>query len=99
MDSAAEWTLHVPPTAANRHVVLQIHYVADAARIYSGDRFVDDNYFNGNSFDLALWRIPTEERGSLRLKVLPMADKLLKRLPESVRADAPVPTESPSGIR
>jgi len=83
---AAEWALHIPATAANRHVVLQIHYVADAARIYSGARLVDDNYFNGDSLDLALWRIPAEDWGYLRLKILPMADKLLKRLPESVRA-------------
>jgi len=70
-DAAAVYKLNIPPDAAGRHVILNIHYAGDAARLYIGSRLYDDNFSNGDPFDLGLWRIPSGQWPNLRLKVLP----------------------------
>jgi beta-galactosidase len=82
---AEVWGLHIPVVAADRRVMLKIHYVGDALRIYDGETLVDDQIFNGDDFDVALWRIPAAEWGNLRVKVLPLSKEILPRLPEPVR--------------
>jgi hypothetical protein len=82
---AEVWALHIPAVAADRRVMLKIHYVGDALRIYNGETLVDDQIFNGDDFDVALWRIPAAEWGNLRVKVLPLSKEILPRLPEGVR--------------
>ena len=84
-DDAAVYTLGIPPTVATRHVTLNINYIGDAARLYVGDKLLDDNFYNGDPFPLALWRIPSSEWASIQLKVLPYSDGLLGRLPDSAR--------------
>jgi beta-galactosidase len=86
-DSAAIYKLSVPKAAASRRVILNIHYIGDMARLYIGDKLYDDNFFNGDPFAIALWRIPKDQWANLRLKVLPATDSLLElhRLPEQAK--------------
>lgn len=82
---AAVYKLEIPSTAASRRLILNIDYVGDAARLYIGDRLVDDNFFNGDAFPIALWRIPAGDRAKLQLKVLPYSEGLNDRLPAEAR--------------
>ncbi len=79
---AAVYKLSIPASAANRHVLLNIHYIGDAARLYVGDKLFDDNFYNGDPFPLALWRIPATDWPNIHLKVLPFSDGLMGRLPD-----------------
>ncbi len=83
---ASVWKLTNLPAGSNGRILLQIQYVGDALRIYNGDTLIDDNFFNGDSFDLGLWRIPAGEWGALRIKVLPISQKIWQRVTEGVRA-------------
>ena len=83
---AAVDTLNIPPSAAGRPVILNIHYIGDAARLYVGDRLFDDNFYNGGPFPVPLWRIPVSDWPKIRLKVLPYSDGLLGRLPAQAQA-------------
>jgi hypothetical protein len=80
--------LNIPAAAANRRVILNIHYIGDAARLYVGGKLCDDNFFNGDPFAIALWRIPPDQWPAIRLKILPWSDALAARLPEQARAIA-----------
>jgi hypothetical protein len=82
---AAVYKLNIPITAENRHLILNIHYIGDAARLYVGNKLYDDNFFNGDPFALGLWRIPASQWPGIRLKVLPYSDGLAGRLPEEAR--------------
>ena len=82
---ASVWKLTGVPGESKGRAILQIQYVGDALRIYNGDTLIDDNFFNGDSFHLALWRIPAGEWGALRIKVLPISQKIWLRVPEGVR--------------
>jgi hypothetical protein len=70
--SAAVYRLAIPPDAAGRHVILNVHYTGDAARLYIGDRLFDDSYSNGDPMPIALWRIPSGQWPEVSLKVLPL---------------------------
>ena len=85
---AAVYTLAIPAAAAGRHVILNIHYIGDAARLYIGGKLYDDNFFNGDPFAIGLWRIPASDWAALRLKILPYSDALAARLPEEARRKA-----------
>ena len=41
------------------------------ARLYADGRLIDDNFYNGRSFQYALWRLPKECR-QLKLRILPL---------------------------
>jgi hypothetical protein len=66
-------------------LLVEIHYVGDAARLYLGDKLFLDNYYNGDSFAIPLWRIPREEWSKLRLEILPFSEALMGRLPEQAK--------------
>jgi hypothetical protein len=84
-NSAAIYKLNIPKAASTRRVILNIHYIGDMARLYIGDKLYDDNFFNGDPFAIALWRIPADQWANLRLKVLPATDALLPRLPDQAK--------------
>ena len=84
-DDAAIYRFDLPAFAANRRVRLDIDYTADAVRLYDGDRFLDDDFFNGDPFAVALWRIPPADWPKLRLKVLPYSAGLDGRLPDAAK--------------
>jgi hypothetical protein len=85
-NDAAVYTLAIPPAAAQRRLILNIHYIGDAARLYVGDTLFDDHFYNGDPFAIALWRIAPSDWPAIRLKILPYSDALLARLPEETRA-------------
>jgi hypothetical protein len=70
---AAVWKIHLPPGASDRDLLLRIHYTGDVARLYIGDKFIDDNFYNGTTFDLGLNRFaPDIYSKDLLLKILPL---------------------------
>lgn len=42
---------------------------------------MNDHFFNGDPFSIALWRIPVNDWSKLRVKVLPYSEALAARLP------------------
>jgi hypothetical protein len=50
-----------------------------------GGKLFDDHFYNGDPFAVALWRIPREKWGDVRLKVLPWFPALDARLPGIAR--------------
>ena len=85
-DDAAVYKLNLPTDGTNGRLLLNIDYTGDAARVYVGDRLFDDNYYNGDAFAMALWRIPAGDWPKIRLKVLPYSDGLNGRLPAQGKA-------------
>jgi hypothetical protein len=82
---AAVWNLHWPAGifAAGARPVLRINYQGDVARLYAGGRFLDDNFYRGEPFEFALWRLTPEERAEgVELKVLPLRRDTPVYLPE-----------------
>jgi hypothetical protein len=73
---AALWTLHFPADLLanpNRRPILQIDYVGDVARVYAGNRLVNDNFYKGPAWELGLWRLTLEELAKgIDLKILPL---------------------------
>ena len=81
-NDASVYKLDIPAAAQGRRLILDIHYIGDAARLYIGEKLYDDNFYNGDPFSVALWRIPTADWPSLHLKVLPYSEGLRGRLPQ-----------------
>jgi hypothetical protein len=84
-NDASVYTLNLPAISANRHILLDLHYTGDAARIYIGGKLFNDHFYNGDPISVGLWRIPSEQRSKVRLKVLPYIDALRNILPEEAR--------------
>lgn len=80
---AAVWRIELPKDIdASRDVFLSIPYVGDAARLYSGDRLLTDNFYNGRPFCVGLRRYaPAVYDRELRLEVMPLRDGLPIYLP------------------
>jgi beta-galactosidase len=91
-ERAAEWRIHVPPRAldAVKRTLLQISYEGDVARLYSGARFDNDNFYKGTPWEIALWRFTPEEiaRG-LDLKILPLRQDTPVFLARGARPEFP----------
>ncbi len=68
-EHAAEYAIGLPKSAEG---LLQIRYLGDSARVYSDGKLVLDNFWNGQPFELPLWRLSDQGKRSLTLKVLPM---------------------------
>lgn len=72
-DAAAVYRIELPAGLDLTQAMLRVNYVGDAARLYAGETLLTDNFYNGTSFDLALWRYAADiERNGLTLKVLPL---------------------------
>jgi hypothetical protein len=75
---AAAWTIHVswPSDADLSNVFLNIRYTGDVARLYSGKRLLDDNFWNGTAWQLGMqpWKALIGKK-PLRLLILPAPQK------------------------
>lgn len=71
---AAAWKLRISWPAASdiSNVFLSVGYSGDVARLYSGSQLLDDNFWNGTTWQLGMqpWRKQLT-RGPLRLFILP----------------------------
>ena len=67
-ERAAAYTIDLP---TNHQGLLRILYYGDCARLYDGDKLIDDNFYNGKEFQYGLWRLP-ETTKSLTLRILPI---------------------------
>ena len=80
--NAAVWRVRVPTGVAARGSLLRFHYIGDVARIYACGRLLLDNFYNGQPFDLPLWRLSPAELSSLEIHGLPFRVGQTVRLPE-----------------
>lgn len=75
---AAAWTIHVswPSDSDLSNVFLNIRYTGDVARLYSGKRLLDDNFWNGTAWQLGVqpWKALIGKK-PLRLLILPAPQK------------------------
>lgn len=73
-ESAAVWRITLPAnTDSDRDLMLRIRYAGDVARIYLDGSLIDDNFYNGDPFDLGLKRFGRRIfLGELLLKILPL---------------------------
>ena len=71
---AAVWRVKLPENLdPNRELLLRVHYIGDAARVYLGGRLLTDDFYNGNSFDIGLKRYaPDIYHQELLVKILPL---------------------------
>ena len=85
-DRAAVWQIKLPENYnTNRDIALRIHYRGDVARIYSGNKLLTDNFFNGKPMDVNLKYVADEiVDNKLTLKIIP----LQKGMPVYFQAEA-----------
>ena len=72
---ASSWQLTFtnPPAQGLSNVLLKLDYVGDSARLYSSSTLLDDNFFNGQPWEIGIDRfIPSGEPATLKLEILPM---------------------------
>lgn len=79
--TAAAWRLAMPKDLGNRRLLLQVHYLGDVARVYAGGKLIADNFYNGEPFDFAYWRIPGEVRDTVEVHIMPLRADHLAFLP------------------
>lgn len=68
-DDAAVYYIDVP----SHEGLLDITYRGDVARLYSDGKLIDDNFYNGRTFQYGLWRLP-EDCKQLELRILPLQE-------------------------
>jgi hypothetical protein len=83
--SAATWSLAVRPR--DRNSILRLSYVGDVIRIYAGGRLLMDQFYNGQTIDMALWRVPSGDLEKLEVQIMPLHKGFPRRLPESARPE------------
>jgi beta-galactosidase len=72
--NAAIWKIKLPSKIdLSLNPILRIHYVGDVTRLALNGKLLDDNFYNGRTFDLGLKRYAPEIlNGDLRLEILPL---------------------------
>jgi hypothetical protein len=85
--NAAVWKIHLPADLDLRlNPLLRIQYVGDVARLRLNGRLIDDQFYNGRSFDLGLKRYAPEiMTGDLRLEILPLPKGAPIYLPDAAK--------------
>jgi hypothetical protein len=81
---AASWSIEIPPEALQGadDVFLNIRWIGDAARLFAGVTLVDDRYYDGRPWNVALARFKSRLGSPLTVSILPL------------RGDAPVYLDS-----
>lgn len=72
--NAAAWKIQLPAGLDMRsNPILRIHYTGDVARLLLNGRLINDDFFNGTTFEIGLRRhAPEILSGELRLEILPL---------------------------
>ena len=83
-DHAATYIIDLPAERTN--ALLDIEYYGDCARLYAGDRLIDDTFYNGRHFMYALWRIP-QDIHQLTLRILPIQADMPVYFPREAHVD------------
>jgi beta-galactosidase len=88
-ENAAVWLVKIPGDIdPGTDPILRFHYVGDVARVMLDGRFITDDFYNGNAFDLGLRRhAPDILKGELRLAILPLRKDAPVYMAESARPD------------
>ena len=73
-EKAAVWRVTIPEDVdLGTDPILRVHYVGDVARVLLDGRFITDDFYNGNAFDIGLRRhAPGILEGDLRIAILPL---------------------------
>jgi hypothetical protein len=68
--------------------ILRLHYSGDVARVLLNGKFITDDFYNGNAFDIGLRRhAPEILNGDLRIEILPLRKDAPVYMAESARLD------------
>jgi len=91
-DQAAVYEIDLPDE--REHLLLDIDYEGDVARLYADGKLLDDNFYNGRHFQFALWRLPKTCR-RLELRILPLQSDMPVYFPQEAHAS---PGERVKGV-
>jgi len=88
-EKAANWRVKIPEGVdLGTDPILRVHYFGDVARVMLNGKFVTDDFFNGNAFDVGLRRhAPEILTGDLRIEILPLRKDAPIYLAREVRPD------------
>jgi len=65
-------------------VFIDIQYVGDVGRLYEGSRLLDDNFFNGTSWEVGLKRfVPEVLFQGMEVRVLPLRSDAPTYIPKA----------------
>jgi beta-galactosidase len=88
--SAACWRIRLPDLKPGIDVFLKIKYQGDVARLYAGDKLLDDNFYNGSVWSVRLGAdVMKEHEKSLELRILPLRQSAPIYFPRSARPALP----------
>jgi hypothetical protein len=90
---SAEWKLRIdaPRSPSVSEMLLQVNYKGDVARLFHSAELLDDNFYNGQEWQVGLKRfLPTADSADLRLEVLPLRSDSPIFLEYAVRRGLPV---------
>ncbi len=73
-EHAAVWRITLPKNIdLDPDPILRFHYVGDVARVMLDGKFITDDFYNGNTFEIGLRRhAPDIYNGDLRIAILPL---------------------------
>jgi hypothetical protein len=88
-EKAAVWRVTIPAGIdLSTDPLLRFHYVGDVARVVLDGKFITDDFYNGNGFDIGLRRhAPAILKGDLRIAILPLRKDAPIYMAESARPD------------
>jgi hypothetical protein len=72
---AAAWKLKIPTQSMDglSDIFLRIHYAGDVARLYEENALLDDDFYNGRTWEIGLKRfLPSVFDTSLEVRILPL---------------------------
>ena len=83
---AAVWKVRIPNDMRN-DILLRIHYTGDVARVYAADKLIMDNFYNGQPFDIALWRLTPRQRDAVEIRIMPLRSNSTANMTAEMRPD------------
>jgi hypothetical protein len=88
-EKAAVWRIRLPKDVdLKTDPILRLHYSGDVARVLLNGKFITDDFYNGNAFDIGLRRhAPEILNGDLRIAILPLRKDAPIYMADSARLD------------
>lgn len=85
-EKAAVYKISLPKGMNRSNALLDIDYLGDVARLYADGKLIDDNFWNGRTFQYALWRLPSDCL-ELELRILPMQKDMPVYFPSAFQTE------------